>query len=83
MPDGNMRSYLVNFLSIQYLRPSGMGMKSMHFRHIIDPQRRQWWRRFLMLNLFPQSGQKGTSASFTQETTDLSIAKNTGKILFC
>lgn len=49
-------------------------MSSIHFLHMIDPQRRQWWRRFLMLNLFPQSGQKGTSWSLTQGTTDFSIA---------
>lgn len=46
----------------------------MHFLHMIDPQRRQWWRRLRMLNLFPQSGQKGTSWSLTQGTTDFSIA---------
>lgn len=46
----------------------------MHFLHIIDPQRRQWWRRFRILNLLPQSGQNGTSWSLTQGTTDFSIA---------
>lgn len=57
-----------------YLLAKGRLMSSIHFLHIIDPQRRQWWRRLRMLNLFPQSGQKGTSWSLTQGTTDFSIA---------
>lgn len=46
----------------------------MHLLHMMDPQRRQWCRLFRMLNLFPQSGQNGTSESFTHDTTDFSMA---------
>lgn len=61
-------------LTLQYLLAKGRLTNSMHFLHIIDPQRRQWWRRFRILNLLPQSGQNGTSWSLTQGTTDFSIA---------
>lgn len=57
-----------------YARARGKGTNSMHFLHMMDPQRRQWCRLFRMLNLFPQSGQNGTSESFTHETTDFSMA---------
>lgn len=46
----------------------------MHFLHMMDPQRRQWCLLLRMLNLFPQSGQNGTSESFTHDTTDFSMA---------
>lgn len=67
--------YLGVHLTFKYLQANGKGTNSMHFLHMMEPHRRQWWRRFLMLNLPPQSGQKGTSESFTQDTTDFSRAK--------
>lgn len=62
------------FMFWSYIRAKGKGTNSMHFLHMMDPQRRQWCRLFRMLNLFPQSGQNGTSESFTHDTTDFSIA---------
>lgn len=58
------------------------GTNSMHFLHMMEPQSRQWWRRFLMLNLSPQSGQNGTSWSFTHGTTDFSIAAQIKQPMF-
>lgn len=80
-PDSTMILEILDFTL--YSRAKGKGTNSMHFLHMMDPQRRQWCLLFRMLNLFPQSGQNGTSESFTHDTTDFSMAfKNYNKDLF-
>lgn len=73
------RGFDLTYLNVCNSHASGRGTNSVHFLHIMEPQSRQWWRRLRMLNLPPQSGQNGTSWSFTHDTTDFSSAEKTKK----